>query len=83
MARLQFLHFVLPCFFIDSPSLQRTDAEALPQDDLFETSDFEGPETDSEEEPDNEPATVSKIGALTLIKLRSQGKSDYFLKLSI
>ena len=72
-------------FFIDSPSLQRTDAETLPQDDLFETSDFEGdhPSTDSEEELDNEPAKVSNNGAITLTKLRSQGKSDYFLKLSI
>ena len=72
--------------FIDSPGLQRTDTETLlPQDDLFETSDFEGdhPSTDSEEEPDNEPAKVSNNGALTLTKLRSQGKSDYFLKLSI
>ena len=55
----------------------------LPQDDLFETSDFEGdhPETDSEEESDKELAKVSNNGALTLTKqVRSQGKSNYFLK---
>ena len=52
MARLQFFfNFVLPLLFTDSPVLQCIDVETLPQDDLFETSDFEGDhqETDSED----------------------------------
>ena len=59
--------------------LQRTDVETLPQDDLFETSDFEGDhqETESEEKPEKQPTKVSNNGASTLPKqLRSQGKSN-------